>query len=419
MEQSPIVIIGAGLAGLSCAVRLQQAGVPFVILEASDRVGGRVRTEELSGFRLDVGFQVLLTSYPEVVTSLDLAALQLGQFQSGALIRYNGKWARFADPWREPRHTLATALSGVGTIADKLRVFGLRRDVGRGELDALLERPETTTRERLVELGFSARIMESFFGPFFGGVFLEDELHTSSRKFDYLFRLFSQGVAALPAGGMSKIPEQLAARLPSQSVRLKSPVRRVDATGVETESGEKISASRVVLACDPWHAARLLGSNKTLRAHGAVTMYFAAPTPPISDPILVLNGEGSGIVRSLCVPSQVSPGYAPDGQALISVSLRDDPRLSQIANLSAQVIEEMRTWFGPVVERWEHLRTFEIPHALPPQDTIDPPSQRTRFATDPTGILICGDSHDVASIQGAMRSGREVAEHLESIPKGV
>lgn len=412
MEQSPIVIVGAGLAGLSCAIRLQQAGLPFVVLEASDRVGGRVRTEEVSGFRLDVGFQVLLTSYPEVVKSLDLAALQVGPFQSGALIRYNSKWVRFSDPLREPRHLLATALASVGTVADKLRVFGLRRDVGRGELEALLERPETTTRERLVELGFSARIIDSFFGPFFGGVFLEDELHTSSRKFDYLFRLFSTGVAALPAGGMGKVPEQLAARLPNHAVRLKSPVRRIDAAGVETESGEKISASQVVLACDPWNAACLLGSDKTLRAHGAVTMYFAAPAPPISDPILVLNGEGSGIVRSLCVPSQVSPGYAPNGQVLVSVSLRSDTRLSQATELSGQVIAEMRTWFGPAVERWEHLRTYEIPQALPPQDTIAPPSHRTRFAMDPSGILVCGDSHDVASIQGAMRSGREAAEHL-------
>lgn len=412
MDESPIVIVGAGLAGLCCAQQLQQARIPFLILESTDRVGGRVRTEEVSGFRLDVGFQVLLTSYPEVVKSLELPRLKLGQFRSGALIRYNGKFVRLADPWREPRHLLATAVSSVGNIADKFRIFSLRRNVARDDLDALLERPETTTRERLVVQGFSPRIIDGFFGPFFGGVFLEDELHTSSRKFDYLFRLFSTGVAALPAGGMSQIPQQLAAKLPNQSVRLSAAVRRVAAASVDLESGETIAASRVVLACDPWNAARLLGSNKPLRAHGSQTLYFAAPQPPLDEPILVLNGDGMGIVRSLCVPSQVSQGYAPTGQALISVTLRADARRNDEVDLPRQVVTELGAWFGASVQQWQHLRTFEISHALPPQDTIDPPSARPRFAIDPSGVIVCGDSHDIASIQGAMRSGREAAEHI-------
>ena len=408
----PNVIVGAGLAGLACAKRLHKAGVPFLLVDASDRVGGRVRTEEVGGFRLDVGFQVLLTSYPEVVATLDLPQLQLGHFRSGALIRCDGKWARIADPWREPQHLWATALSSAANFADKLRVFGLRRDVGRGDLDRLFERPETTTRERLVEWGFSQRIINRFFGPFFGGVFLEDELDTSSRKFDYLFRLFSTGVAALPAGGMSRIPQQLAADLPNHLLRLGTPVRRVTSTSVALESGETIAAKRVVLACDPWNAARLLGSDKTVRAHGAQTMYFAAPRPPIDEPILLLNGEGAGIVRSLCVPSQVSKGYAPDGQALVSVSLRGTASSPLPEDLPSRVRMELGEWFGDAVQQWQHLRTFEIPQALPAQDTIDLKWQQPRFANDPSGVIVCGDSHDVASIQGAMRSGREAAESL-------
>ncbi|MBL8855109.1 MAG: FAD-dependent oxidoreductase [Planctomycetaceae bacterium] len=412
MDELPIVIVGAGLAGLCCARRLQQAQVPFLILESTDRVGGRVRTEECSGFRLDVGFQVLLTSYPEVANTLDLPSLNLGSFQSGAQIRYNGKFVRLADPWREPRHLLATAVSGVGTLADKLRIFSLQRDVARGDLDALLERPETTTRERLVEHGFSARIIEGFFEPFFGGVFLEDELHTSSRKFDYLFRLFSTGVATLPAGGMAQIPQQLAAGLPNHAVRLSAPVRHVAAANVELESGERIAAAQVVVACDPWNAARLLGSSKPALAHGTRTLYFAAPQSPLQDPILVLNGDGVGMVRSVCVPSQVSSGYAPADQALISVSLRSESTEGQEGELSEQVRTELSQWFGAAVHQWQHLRTFEIPHALPHQDSIQPPSTGPRFSIDPSGVLVCGDAHDIASIQGAMRSGREVAEHL-------
>jgi phytoene dehydrogenase-like protein len=412
MSDPPIVIVGAGLAGLCCARRLQQAGLDFLILESRDRVGGRVQTEELAGFRLDFGFQVLLSSYPEVANTLDLSRLNLGSFQSGALIRSHGKFVRLVDPWREPRYLLSTALANVGSFADKFRILGLRREVGRGVLDQLLERPETTTKARLVKRGFSARMIDGFFRPFFGGVFLEEELSTSSRKFDYLFRLFSTGVATLPAGGMAQIPRQLAAGLPDSTLKLSTPVKRVSARSVELASGETLAASQVVLACDPWNATRLLGGAAEIRSHQAQTVYFAASEPPIRDPILVLNGEGKGIVRSLCVPSQVSSSYAPAGQSLISVSVRGDGGDQNAGDLSDQVLVEMRGWFGAAVQKWRHLKTITIPQALPAQDSLDLPTHRRRFSLEPNGVLVCGDSHDIASIQGAMRSGREVADYL-------
>lgn len=410
MEPAPIIIVGGGLAGLACARRFQGAGVPYLLLEASDRVGGRVRTESVQGFQLDVGFQVLLTSYPAARQQLDMESLRLGRFQSGALIRRNGRFVQLADPWREPRRFLTAALAPVGSLADKLRLAWLRYDVGRGAADALLERPETTTADHLRQRGFSPRLIDSFFRPFFGGVFLESELQTSSRKFEYLFRLFSSGEAALPAGGMGQIPAQMARELPPERIRLNTAVRTVTARTVHLTSGENLVARQVILACGPWQAQQLLGDPTTIAAHAARVLYFAAPSPPINAPILVLNGDGRGLINSLCVPSQVAVSYAPAGQSLVSVSIRGDEHLTEDRQRWDQVRQELTAWFGPQVQAWRELQMYHIPHALPDQSQLELPLLQPRFTQHPSGVLLCGDWQDVASIQGALQSGWEVAQ---------
>jgi phytoene dehydrogenase-like protein len=434
MTQSvePVIIVGGGLAGIQCARTLHAAGRPFLLLEASDRLGGRVRTERVDGFALDVGFQVLLTSYPEAQQALDYPALKLGRFQAGALVRYQGGFHRLSDPWRQPRHALATALSPVASVWDKLQMARLRSDVQRGTLQSTLDRPEQTTAERLQEFGFSNRVIDAFFRPFFGGVFLEDALQTSRRKFDYLFRLFSTGDAALPAGGMGQIITQLAADLPPEPVRLNCPVDAIAPNSVKLQSGQTLETQQVVVAVDPWAAARWF-DEKPPTPNSVAVLYFKAPAPPIKEPVLVLNGTGQGPISSMCVPSQVAGGYAPSGQALISVTtLKMDREPSvlgpsgrtagpaeiepasstQIETLIETVKAQLQDWYGDQVVNWQFLRAFQIPAALPaqPQLSLEPTTPRYKRRSD--GILVCGDACDVASIQGAMRSGREVAAAL-------
>jgi len=410
MGPDPIIIVGGGLAGLASARRLEGAGVPYLLLEARDRVGGRVRTETEQGFQLDVGFQVLLTSYPAARQQLDMDALRLGRFQSGALIRRRGRFWHLADPWREPRRFVSAALAPVGSGIDKLRLAWLRYDVGRGTAEALLERPETTTAEHLRQRGFSLRLIDSFFRPFFGGVFLEPELQTSSRKFEYLFRLFASGEAALPAGGMGQIPAQMAAELPPERIRLQTPVRRVSARAVELASGQTLAAEQVILACDPWQSQQLLNEPVSIAAHAARILYFAAPSPPVNAPILVLNGDGHGLINSLCVPSQVASGYAPAGQSLVSVSIQGDAHLTDDQQRWDQVRQQLTEWFGPTVQQWRPLKMYHIPHALPDQSRLELPLRQPRFTRHRSGVLVCGDWQDVASIQGALQSGWEVAQ---------
>ena len=188
-----VVVIGAGLAGLTCALRLCEAGRTVRVIEAGDAVGGRVRTDRQDGFLLDRGFQVFLTSYPEAHRWLDYQALGLSSFRAGALVRYGGRFHRFVDPWRSPRDLLAVTLSPVASWMDKLKVARLRHQVCRGSLEALYQRPEQTTAQALRDAGFSDRIVERFFRPFLGGVFLDRELSTSSRMFEFVFRMFSLG----------------------------------------------------------------------------------------------------------------------------------------------------------------------------------------------------------------------------------
>ena len=417
-----VLIVGAGLAGLNCARRLAEDGVTSLILEASDGIGGRVRTDHLDGFLLDRGFQVFLTAYPEARRALDYEGLSLKPFYSGALVRAGGRLTKFADPFRHPLDGFLTLFSSVGTVADKLRVGKLRLKVNEGAVEELFRRPETTTLEALSAAGFSDALINGFFRPFFGGVFLETELRTSSRMLDFTFRMFSSGDAALPAEGMNAIARQLAASLPPDSVRLNSPVAAIETDALTLNSGERLTADALVIATEQDVAARLLGQATVSQFRGVACMYFAAEKSPVAEPILVLNGEGAaaGPVNNLCVPSLVAPSYAPPGAALISASiLADHAPEADDAKLELAVRAQLAGWFDDsTVRRWRHLRTYRIARALPEQRHVMLADGRAGVRVRP-GIYICGDHLDTASINGALRAGRLAAEAaIEDLTRG-
>lgn len=406
MSELDVIIVGAGLAGLSCARSLIDQGASCAVLEESDDVGGRVKTDQVSGFLLDHGFQVLLTSYPEAKRCLNYEELDLQMFEPGALVRFQDKFHRFVDPWRRPKHLVTTATSPVASLGDKLRVAALRNRVKKQSLASLFERQEVPTLERLQGAGFSERIIERFFRPFLSGVFLEPNLSTSSRKFEFVFRMFSEGDAVLPAAGMQAIPRQLAAALPPSAIRTRTRVESVSKSRVALADGEVLEARAVVVAVEQPAAAKILDGMNGVKSNQVACLYFAADRAPVQEPILVLNGEGHGPINNLCVPSQVAPSYAPSGRALISVSvlnnnMTDGPRL--IASVQKQLVE----WFGSEAKGWEHLRSYVIQHALPSQTTLDPAEKQARRED---GIFVCGDYLDAASIQGAMAAGRRAAE---------
>ena len=409
-----VIIVGGGLSGLCCARHLQQHGVRFVLLEASDRVGGRIRTDLVDGFRLDRGFQVFLTSYPEAKRILDYESLQLKPFLPGALVRYGGKFHELTDPWRRPFTAVRSLWSPIGSLADKLRVALFRRQSLRGTIEERFCDPEITSLEMLQKAGFSASMIDRFFLPFLGGIFLDPQLQTSSRMLQFVFRMFSIGTACLPAEGMEAIPRQLASTLSPGCIRMGAKVTRVQGDGIVLETGEKLSAKAVVIATEGPAAAALLGDPIlgdpiASSGQGVTCLYFSAPRSPIDKPILILNGDGRGPINNMCVPTIASPSYGPSDRSLISVTTlktTSDPN-----NLRAEVLEQLRDWFGAAVADWSHLRTYAIPYALPTQfpPALSMPERPVQWQP---GIYVCGDHRDNASIQGAMISGRRVAEAI-------
>jgi len=404
----PVLIIGGGLSGLVCARELAAKGVEFLLLEASDGLGGRVRTDQHEGFLLDRGFQVLLTAYPEARRQLHYGQLDLRPFAPGSLIQLSDKRCRMSDPWRRPLHALQTALAPVGGMSDKLRIARLRRASQRGSDADVFTAPQQTTEKELRHLGFSDVMIERFLRPFLGGVFLDGSLTTSSRMLYFVFRMFSLGDTSLPAHGMGQISAQLVAPVPDAAVKLNHRVTEIGTSSVTLEDGATLPFSQLVLAAEQPAAARLLPELAADRpARSVYCVYFDAPQPPVRDRMLVLNGTGQGLVNNLCVPSRISPHYAPSGRHLVSATVLDTSHSQQ--GLAEQVQTELAGWFGDQTRSWRHLRTYRIDHALPNADApaFDPPMQPAAVRDN---VFVCGDYRANGSINGAMQSGRLTAD---------
>ena len=409
-SNSDVIIVGAGLAGLSCARRLMEANIPFVILEADQRIGGRLKTDRVEGFLLDRGFQVLQTAYPEARRMLDYRRLALKPFAPGAIVRTNGNFYTIADPRRRPLELWSTATAPIGEFLDRMRMVNLALKVRRGSVSEIFRKPDMTTIEFLKSEGFSEKIIQKFLRPFFSGVCLDPRIQASSRVFQYIFRIFAAGDVALPAQGMGAIPAQLATRLPEGSIRTGARVESIHQAKVVLTSGETISGPAVVLATEGPETARLAGAQVHSGSRGEICLYYAARNPPIDKPYLILNGEGTGRVNSLTIPSIVAPTYAPAGQHLVSVVVIG--QLDAVDESMADTVrQELTGWFGSTVDDWRHLKTYRIKHALPEQP---PPMPDPTVAAPPLRpcLFVCGEYGSVPGIQWAMLSGRQAAEAL-------
>lgn len=398
-----IVIVGAGVAGLSCAYYLRKSGFRVTLVEASDRVGGRLRTEVFAGYRLDHGFQVLLTSYPEAKRVLNYQRLGLHELFPGVVIHYRGHFFEMVDPFRHPLKAIKTLCNPIGSITDKIKVGLLRL----GLISTKNASDEESTSKVLRALGFSESMRHHFWRPFLAGVFLEPDLKTSVRKFEEVFTHFANGSTSIPALGVAEIAKQLSECVDPDQIKLNTRVEKVVGQSLKLSSGRTLDAKVIVIATDlSAHDMLTEMSVNQKNQTGVACVYFATDKPFTQPGHLVLNGDSNGPINNLIILPEATD-YAPKGNYLLSVSVVKREYLGE-PSLAHKVSMQLREWYGSDVSQLRHLKTYVIRSPVP----ATPLPRGKRDHKIRSGLYRCGDYMGVPSLNTAMRSGRLVAEQI-------
>jgi len=399
--------VGAGLAGLNAARVLVEAGVGVVVLEASDRVGGRVATDRLDGFTLDRGFQLYNPAYRDGRRALRTEALDLRAFAAGVEVVLDRGRAVLDDPLRAPGRipsVVATSLRGSAGWPWQQAAFAayVAACAALGE-DRLARRPDVTIGEALRAAHVGGAALDRVVAPFLAGVFADETLSTSRRHADPILRAFALGTPSLPARGMAALAEDLASALPEGTVRLTDPVRAVAPGRVVAESGE-LAARAVVVATDAPTAAALLPGLAVPRMRALSTWYFTTEALPRPHRRLLLDGRERRWLANVSVPSDTVAEYAPPGRALVAASAvghhPGQPAADRARRDAAHLL-------GADPADLDEVARYPIRDALP---GMVPPAPLEAPVDLGEGVLVVGDHRASASINGALLSGRRGAE---------
>jgi len=399
MPSADVVVVGAGLAGLCAAEVTLRAGLETVVLEAADAVGGRVRTDEVDGFLLDRGFQLLNPAYPAVPRVFDVPKLQLQPFLPGVVVASSDGAHLLTDPRRSPGGAFSALSPATGSLREKLAFTRYCVAVATLPVSRLMRRPDVSYGVALDTAGVNGRLRQAVLEPFLAGVLGEDRQMTSRRFVDLLLRSFVRGTPALPAHGIQALPEQIASRLPTGTVFTDTLVRSVLGGTVEAEGGDW-RARAVVVATDPVSAAALTDMPPPVM-RGLTTVYFHAPTSPVADrrPRLHLDGDRRGPVLNTAVVSDAAPSYSQTGSLIAATVLG----ARQGTNLEREIARQLARIYRCSTRGWEVVAAYPIAEALP---AMVPPLMLRQRVHLGDGLFVAGDHRDTASLQGALASGR-------------
>ena len=398
-----IHIVGAGISGLIAATVLEKNGFSPVIIETTDSIGGRVKTDIVDGYQLDHGFQVLLTAYPAAQKYLNLEALQLQSFIPGASIFKNGKQQIIGDPLRDKSLLLSTVFARIGTLSDKFKILKLNNKLKKKSLSEIFSTQEQTTKSYLMAFGFSNSIIDNFFNPFFSGIFLENKLETSSRMFEFVYKMFGEGDAALPKGGMQAIPKQISNNLKRTTFKFNTKVATVNDSEIILADGQKIKSDFTIIATEPSKLVNTV-NKKVTEWQSCDTLYFETENRVINKPLIGLIPEKDAVINNIFYHTSLDSDLNGNKE-LLSVTVVDNQNLPS-DKLIQRVQTELKQYCG--INTSKLIKHYNIPMSLPKLKELKYnalPSQ-TRL-TDT--IFLAGDLQLNGSLNAAMIAGEKAA----------
>ena len=404
-ENYKIHIIGAGVSGLIAAKTLENKGYNPTIIEASDRVGGRVKTDLIDGYQLDHGFQVLLDAYPMAQKHLDLEALQLQKFIPGAVIFKNGKCMTIGDPLRDISLLFSTMTSNVGGFGDKFKILKLNFKLKGKSIAEIFSSEEISTHDYLVKEGFSTDMISTFFKPFFAGIFLEPHLETSSRMFEFVFKMFAEGLAVIPKAGISAISEQLKSQLKQTEFIFNTKVSEVNDDSIVLENGKKLDTHFSIIATE---ATSLISNlNNKVEWKSCDNLYFTCTKRSIKKPIIGLIADHDALINNISFNNNLDTETSGEHE-LLSVTVVKSHNLGE-EKLIARVQSDLKTFCN--IENTTFLKRYHIKKALPKLNHLQNDCSPTETQLKPT-IFLAGDQLLNGSLNAAMISGERAAQGL-------
>ncbi|PQJ23416.1 NAD(P)/FAD-dependent oxidoreductase [Tenacibaculum sp. SG-28] len=398
-----IHIIGGGVSGLIAAQVLEENGYTSTIIEATDRVGGRVKTDMVDNYPLDHGFQVLLTAYPSARKYLDFTALDLQYFLPGAAIFKNKKQVVIGDPLRNISLLFPTILSGIGNFSDKVKILQLNAKLKTKSISNIFLSKEQTTLSYLKDKGFSSGIINDFFIPFFSGIFLEKELQTSSRMFEFVYKMFGEGFASVPKTGMEAIPKQLKQKLSTTNFEFNAKVKEVKEQEIILEDGTIRKSDFTIVATAP-NTLLQTHTKKPVSWKSCTTLYFETEERTISKNMIGLISDSGTLVNTIVYVNPSSK--ISSGKELLSVTVVDNQGIVG-DKLVQKVTQELATYCS--LKQLKFVKQYEIPRALPHLPTVayEKEVKKVKFSER---LFLAGDTMLNGSLNAAMISG-ETAAH--------
>jgi len=405
-----VIIIGAGISGLAAGIKLLNSGKKILVIEKSIELGGKINSKLIDGFRIDNGFQVLLTGYSETSKLLNMNKLDLSYFDTGALIWNGRKFNTISDPTRNISELKRSILSPIGNIEDKLRTLLLKLKLLNKSKEKIFSDKEITTKNYFIQKKYSKKFREIFLEPFFSGILLDAELQTSSRFTEYIFKILSISRIAVPKNGIGSITKQLADQIPKNNIMVNSTVEHILDGEIVLKNGVKIKFDHLICATDSKSMIKLFPKEKkVVKEYTSCTTHYFSSNNKINSlgkhadtKKIILNGSNTGFINNIAILSNIAKEYAPNNKTLLAITE------IQSEHNKISILNELQNWFPSDYKNFKYIESIHIKNALPKMKTIS----NKKIYINKESIIFCGDYLSHPSIEGAVSSGIEAANQL-------